>query len=565
MGQGSALFLDTYFNSISASRWFKYTQVSQIGVCLKLKGRFRISLVQKEKRGDRVIRRVAGEKIFHADMWEEVRLMFQIQEQSGIYAVRLLSLEDGSEFCGGYYFAGTETPAPCHVHISLIICTYRRESYVLKNIGLLREAFLDNRSGELSGRLNVMIADNGGTLEADELDHPDIHLFPNKNAGGSSGFARGMIETMRLAEGKKITHVLLMDDDVVILPEAIFRTYQMLTLLKEEYKDSFVGGAMLRTDKPWFQTESGARWNSGRLTNCKNGLDLRKTKDCLLNDQEDVYEYNAWWYCAIPMCFVREDNLPLPIFIRGDDVEYGLRNMKHLILLNGICVWHEPFEFKYSSSAYYYIFRNRLVVNAVRGQPYAVGEFWKEYKLWVRNEMFNLRYKNAWLLLRCIDDFLKGVDWMKQQDPEVLNGEIMRQGYRLEDISSLPIPFSEAEYQKTLEMTESWMRNLLRRITFNGIWCKASRTVVAPVQNAWTIYFFRAGKALNYDSHSQRGFVTYRSRKELLQLWMALRKMKRKVYRKYDDVREEYEKRQAELTGLEFWNAYLNCGGRSWQ
>ncbi|RAZ20198.1 glycosyltransferase family 2 protein, partial [Klebsiella oxytoca] len=64
------------------------------------------------------------------------------------------------------------------------------------------------------------------------------------------------------------------------------------------------------------------------------------------------------------MELVRKDNLPLPIFIRGDDLEYGLRNMKTLILMNGICVWHEPFENKYSSFLAYYVIRNRLIDNA---------------------------------------------------------------------------------------------------------------------------------------------------------------------------------------------------------
>ena len=100
--------------------------------------------------------------------------------------------------------------------------------------------------------------------------------------------------------------------------------------------------------------------NSGNLIGRKIGLDLRTLDACLDNEFEEKCDYNAWWYCTIPMQYVRSDNLPLPIFIRGDDVEYGLRNMKNLILMNGICVWHEPFEFKYSSSMYYYIFRNTL-------------------------------------------------------------------------------------------------------------------------------------------------------------------------------------------------------------
>ena len=100
---------------------------------------------------------------------------------------------------------------------------------------------------------------------------------------------------------------------------------------------------MLRTDLQWFQTESGGTWNGGRLVSHKQGLDLRNLDACLYNEVEEKYEFNAWWYCTMPLNIINKKNLPMPIFIRGDDVEFGLRNMKHLILMNGICVWHEPF------------------------------------------------------------------------------------------------------------------------------------------------------------------------------------------------------------------------------
>lgn len=93
----------------------------------------------------------------------------------------------------------------------------------------------------------------------------------------------------------------------------------------------------------------------GNLISNKSNLNMNVTWDCLFNEIEEYTEFNAWWYCCFPMDVVSEENLPLPIFIRGDDLEYGLRNMKHLILMNGICVWHEPFENKYSSFLEYYI------------------------------------------------------------------------------------------------------------------------------------------------------------------------------------------------------------------
>lgn len=46
----------------------------------------------------------------------------------------------------------------------------------------------------------------------------------------------------------------------------------------------------------------------------------------------------------MPMNLIDSKNLPIPFFIRGDDMEYCLRNMKDLILMNGVCVWHETFE-----------------------------------------------------------------------------------------------------------------------------------------------------------------------------------------------------------------------------
>ena len=48
-------------------------------------------------------------------------------------------------------------------------------------------------------KLEVFIIDNGQTLG--EFEHPSIHTLPNKNAGGSGGFARGIIEVLKQQRG----------------------------------------------------------------------------------------------------------------------------------------------------------------------------------------------------------------------------------------------------------------------------------------------------------------------------------------------------------------------------
>ncbi len=559
MHREAQLFFDTYFNSFSAGKWYKYTNVGEIKLNLKLKGKVRVSLFYKEKQATQICTKMIEE--FYCDTEgeiKEIECAFDTEYTQGMYAFSLLAMEDNVEFHSGFYY--TEVPKKLEqmVCLGIVICTFKREKYVYKNMKMLCEAFLENKDSELYKNLEVIISDNAQSLDRTKLSNNKIHVFKNKNVGGSGGFTRGLIETMKLSKKIPITHVLLMDDDVVIQPESIYRTFTLLKLLKEEYKDTYIGGAMLRTDLQWFQTEAGGIWNAGRLISHKCGLDLRTLDACLYNETEEKCEFNAWWYCTIPMEFVREDNLPLPIFIRGDDVEYGLRNMKHLILMNGICVWHEPFEFKYSSSMYYYIFRNRLIDNAVRGLKYTEKEFLKEFSSQYIHEIFLLRYKNARLLLEGAKDFLKGIDWIKEQDGEALNKEIMSKGYKLQYVDELPVSFTYPEYEQTLRFCDSKKQQRKRRLTLNGFLCKAEKIAIVPVNGTCIAHFYKVGTALNYDLSSKKGFVTYRDRKEMIQLWKEYIKFSSEVKKNYKKVVAEYESRKEEITNLQFWNEYLN-------
>ena len=175
-------------------------------------------------------------------------------------------------FYGGEFYTEVEEEKIRNVKIAIGICTFKREAYVTKNIGILNEHIIENQNSDLNGHLEVFVSDNGQTLDIDQLSSEKIHIVKNKNTGGAGGFTRCMIEASRANEkGMGITHMLLMDDDIVIDPESIVKTYKILSLLKEEYKDSFIGGAMLRIDKQYSQVESGAVWNAGRLEPLKMG------------------------------------------------------------------------------------------------------------------------------------------------------------------------------------------------------------------------------------------------------------------------------------------------------
>ena len=65
------LSFDTYFNGFSASKWYKYTKLKNLNICLKLQGKFRVSLLYKEKMPTQTVSRVVDE--FYCDTAEEVR------------------------------------------------------------------------------------------------------------------------------------------------------------------------------------------------------------------------------------------------------------------------------------------------------------------------------------------------------------------------------------------------------------------------------------------------------------------------------------------------------------
>ena len=364
-----------------------------------------------------------------------------------------------------------------------------------------------------------------------------------------------MIEVIN--DDKDVTHVLMMDDDVVLQPESLYRTYRILSLLKEQYLEAFIGGAMLRTDDQWFQTEAGGTWNSGRLISHKQGLDLRSVDACLYNEVEEGCEFNAWWYCVVPIKFIRKDNLPLPIFIRGDDVEFGMRNMKYLILMNGICVWHEPFEYKYSSSMYYYILRNRLIDNSVDNRPYSFKEFKKNFKEEFFRELFTLRYKNAQLLIDGVRDYLKGIEFLKESDGEALNKDVMSRGYKLQFVDELPVYFDYPTYENTLRLVESKKSQVKRKLMLNGMFRKHDRMCFVPVIAPHIAYFYKAHTALNYDVASGKGFMTYFDRKEQIRLYKEYRSVMSEFKKNYKKVRKEFWDRKQEITSIDFWNGYL--------
>lgn len=558
------VFFDTYFNSFSIEKWEKYTNIKTISLTICIEGHVRLTLMRKEKKGNDILTDFIGEYICKANYGEVTKFTFPFQSVSpnGIYCFSLAGISERSGFYGGFYSAELPENSIQPVKIAIDICTYKRERFLEKNLKLLNEHFLENPDSFLYDKLEVFISDNAHTLDIPALSSDKIHIVQNKNVGGAGGFTRGMIEINQVKKQRGISHILVMDDDVTIEPESLFRTCTFLSCRKEQYTDLFIGGAMLRQDTKYIQTESGAVWNGGDLISLKHGLDLRLLDSCLYNELEEKTQYNAWWYCVFPAEIVSDQNLPMPIFIRGDDVEYGLRNTKYLVLMNGICVWHEPFENKYSSFLYYYILRNRLIDNSLHNMNPSKKAFRTILRKQVYNEMRLYRYKNANLLMQGVEDFLRGVNWLMSQDGEILHKTIMQQGYKLQYTEELKenVQFSYPIYEAACNAkpaTKLYQR-VINKLTMNGLRLPVKRTFnIVPTEGVQQSSVYRTQTILNYDYNSRKGFVTERDPAAAKQCIRRLKKLYRQLDKQYDATIQDYAENGKKLMQLSFWEQYL--------
>ena len=132
------------------------------------------------------------------------------------------------------------------------------------------------------------------------------------------------------------------------MPESLIRTFNLLSLARGKYKDAFINGAMLSLEDPIRQFEDVSHVvDTAVYARLKQDLDVSKLSDILLNERQDIEvskAYGAWWYSCIPVEAILKNGLPVPFFIRCDDVEFGMRNNPVYMTMDGICVWHASFE-----------------------------------------------------------------------------------------------------------------------------------------------------------------------------------------------------------------------------
>ena len=410
---------DTYFNAFFYGVYAKYTDVERIRVCLCTTGEIQLRLFALDSQNCESLLaelNVKGRTI--STSFPEYAL--KDLPAGGALFLEVTAHSAQAYIHGGWYESSIEEQ---RVKVSAIICTYHREEYVYRNLRSIQEKVWEDTSCPIRENLDAFVVDNGGTIQAGPSPH--VLVLSNKNCGGSGGFTRGLLEVCQSGE---YTHVLLMDDDISFEPETLVRTLQFLKAAKDLKQPLCIGGQMLLEDAPTIQFESGSSYIKGRLCPNGQGLDLSYREALLHNTRDVPVQYNAWWYCCLPLAEVREQGLPLPLFIKTDDVEYGLRLKPEVVLLNGIGVWHKAFSEKYNPYLEYYTKRNEMIVSVIHNSGAGIAHtLWKLLRTCGRG----LLSRNAAIIYfeHCAcQDFLLGPDFLLQTDGEALHTRLMEAG-----------------------------------------------------------------------------------------------------------------------------------------
>lgn len=424
--KGQRISFGTYFNAFAASYWRMWTIVTEVTLNVSVFGPGATVIVYRSTPDGRSQR--AASAITEADGRGEFSFDLPLKPfgDGGWYWFDVVAGTEPVVLEEATWVAEVPEDRAASGSVTIGITTMNRPEFCAKLLGQIGDdadvlSILDELLVMEQGTQKV--ADDPAFGKAEAALGGKLRVIEQGNIGGSGGFARAQFETLQAGRSK---YVLFLDDDIVAEPESILRAATFGDLCR---RPTIVGGHM-------FSLYSRARLHSfGEIVNkwrfwwqspstVENDWDfaarnLRSAR--WLHRRVDV-DFNGWFMCLIPTEVVREIGLSLPLFIKWDDAEYGVRAANHgfpTVTLPGAAVWHVPWTDKNDALDWqaYFHQRNRTIA-ALLHSPYDHGgRIVRESFNHQIKHLFALQYSTAELRHLALEDVLAG--------PEKLHDDLL--------------------------------------------------------------------------------------------------------------------------------------------
>jgi len=385
--------------------------------------------------------------------------------------------------------------------------------------------------------------------------------------------------------------ILYMDDDIAIEPDSILRA---LAFGRYARTPTLVGGQMLNLQERAHLHTMGEvvdrasfMWSAAPHVHydhdfAKHPLSDREVYpegiagapiDCKdLHRRIDV-DFNGWWMCLIPRSVAEELGQPLPLFIKWDDAEYGLRARAAgypTVTLPGAAIWHMAWSDKDDAidwQAYFHL-RNRLVVAALYHEGDHKQMMQSSLKALVKH-LLCLEYSTVAIQVEAIRDFLRGPEALFELLPTALpKVRAMRAEYPdavvLPSATELPAPSGapagihdepRSAPRKVLALAKGLTHSLRRDDERHH---EVPQTNLPPIEARW--YALSRLDGATVTTADGRG-VVYRQRDRdkaagLLRDSLAAH---RELYRRFPEMRRRYRDAHAGLVGKEAWSRVFDA------
>lgn len=455
---GNRVSAGTYFNGFAAGYWRRWTVVEQVTLQVTIRGAGAGVTVYRSMangRSQRVDSVTTSESGINQHSFDLTLVPFQ---DGGWYWFDVVAGDADVTIEDARWVADVPADRAEHGTVTVGITTMNRPDFCAQLLGQIGAdegvmELIDEVLVMEQGTDKVSGSEYFGAAEASLGNR--LRVIEQGNIGGSGGFARAQFETLK---SDRSTYVLFLDDDIVAEPESIIRAVTFGDLARTP---SIVGGHM-------FSLFSKARLHSyGEIINRYRfwwmspltvetdwdfgARNLRSTR--WLHRRVDV-DFNPWFMCLIPMQVVRDIGLSLPLFIKWDDSEYGVRAQAAgypTITMPGVAVWHVPWTDKNDALDWqaYFHQRNRFVAAFLHSPFKHGGRMVRESFNHQLKHLLAMQYSTVELRHLALEDALAGPDQLHDDLGSKL-GEVreLRKQYSDAKLASDPDAFPPARREK---------------------------------------------------------------------------------------------------------------------
>lgn len=538
---GGEVWTDTFYGGLTVAAWKRTSPVRTLLLELEGEGEF-VASIGVHRLGHALLWLSENDITLAPGSPAQVPVQGWERVNAGMLFLRLRARRAGWLTAARYR---TEDPAPKHVRLGLVITHFNRPGQVQPAVERLRRHVLQHP--EFAERITLTVVDNSRSLTLAAGD--GVTHFPNRNFGGSGGFARGLLA---LEDDGRTTHVLFMDDDASCEADAILRTYALL-----RYATSprlAIAGALLDEAEPWQLLEKGACFD-GKCRPLHVGRDVRHVDELLWAERQRVRpDYGGWWFFAFPLRGL--EHYPFPFFVRGDDVFFSLANRFEIFTLNGIACLAEDFGVKHGPLTAYLDGRYHLVHAVLREQGRT-----RILRRLVSNQfvkpLFGYHYASARAFTLALRHVAQGPRFFEENlDLAAVRAQI---GAWTPSEKMLPLGHPGLKLRGPRSGKEKPLRRLLRVMTLQGFLLPGALLINRRLYVHEKSFYgrgsavFRFRRVLYEHWPSDTGYIAELDRTQFFRELRAFAVAMSGLVRRLPELRREYAEAVPRLTSRAFW------------